>query len=366
MKISFYFIVWITAIILAASSAFYSVFGLSKLFSGAVIAIIIVASILESSKIVLATYIHDYWKTMSKILKLYMVFALTCLMIITSLGVYGFLTSAYQETIKEFKITESDVSKIDMKISSFKNQLDLLKDNEQRTITQIENLQKIKSNQDATVSTVYNSEKNKNTRLLERSMKSTNILFEKTTTELLSIQNKSSQILDSINVYETKKIELQTQNQISEIGPLLYISKALSIEMDSVVNYLVLLIMLVFDPLAVALVFAANSIKSKKNFDYMNKNIILNSSENTIENKEEKDNSFEEKIEQDEYNQKIENETDEHVESIESEFELDTNDINTSYENTLDKLNPTINDEDINIYGEPTRKINYSKMVNIK
>lgn len=292
MKLNFYAIVWLTAIILAISSAFYSVFGLSQLFSGAVIAIIVVASILESSKIVVATYIHDYWNKMSIILKSYMVFALICLMAITSLGVYGFLTSAYQDTIKDFKLNQSAIQKVEIKIKTFETQSVLLKEKEAGLQAQLQNIQTLKANQDKTISTIYSNTKSKSTKLLEKAMQSTNTSYENVYTQITSIQQKNDLLLDSITYYQTKKLELEMNNQVSEVGPLLYISKALSVEMDTVVNYLVLLIMIVFDPLAVALVFAANSIKSKNKFENTEKNDILKetepdynfeSTENTIE-----------------------------------------------------------------------------------
>ena len=282
MKINFYVIVWITAIVLAISSAFYSVFGLSQLFSGAVIAIIVVASILESSKIVVATYIHDYWDKMSMMLKTYMVFALFCLMIITSLGVYGFLTSAYQNTIKDFKLNESEIQKIDIKIKTFETQYNLLKEKEASLQTQLQNIQDLKSNQNKTISAIYSDSKIRNTKLLEKAMQTTNSSYDNLYTQISSLQLKNDAVLDSITFYQTKKLELEMNNQVSEVGPLMYISKALSIEMDTVVNYLVILIMLVFDPLAVALVFAANSIKTKKQFENSEKNSILNKIDNQV------------------------------------------------------------------------------------
>jgi hypothetical protein len=347
MKISFYAIVWVTAIILAISSAFYSVFGLSQLFSGAVIAIITVASILESSKVILATYIHDYWNSMSKILKIYMTFALGCLMIITSLGVYGFLTSAYQDTIKTFKLKQGDIAKIEIKIENFKKQTLVLDQNEQRIQKQIESIQLSKTNQDNAISNVYSSSKNKNTRLLEKSLTATNTLLERISQELSNIQAKKSAILDSINLYESKKLEIETNNEVSEVGPLLYISKALGINMDSVVNYLVLLIMLVFDPLAVALVFAANSIKKKNDFDSKEKKSILLDSTGELD----AINDIADDINEINTN-KIEN-----VETILEE--------NTPVEIQTESV-VTQTQENTDLYGEPENKIKYSRMVKIR
>jgi hypothetical protein len=283
MKIKLPAIIWVTAIVLAICSAFYSVFGLSKLFSGAVIAVIVVASVLELSKIIVTTYLHDYWNKSAKLLRSYLVFALLCLMAITSLGVYGFLTSAYQDTIKDFKLKQNEISKIDVKIEAFSKQLDFFRKNEVDIQKRLESTQQLKSNQDKTVSTIYSSTNNKNTKLLEKSMKSTDELFNKASVQLAETQTKITAINDSVNYYQMQKLQLETENQISEVGPLLYISKFFNIEMDSVVNILVLLIVIVFDPLAVALVIAANGMKNtnitideKNNFIFDEKNVILN------------------------------------------------------------------------------------------
>lgn len=296
MKIKLPAIIWVTAIVLAICSAFYSVFGLSKLFSGAVIAVIVVASVLEISKIIVTTYLHDYWNKSAKFLKSYLVFALVCLMLITSLGVYGFLTSAYQDTIKDFKIKQNEISKIDVKIEAFSKQLDFFKKNEIDIQKRLESAQQLKSNQDKTVSTIYASTKNKNTKLLEKSMKATDDLFNKTSVQLAETQEKITAVNDSVNYYQMQKLQLQTENQISEVGPLLYISKFFNVEMDSVVNLLVILIVIVFDPLAVALVIAANGIKNqditvneKNNFIFDEKNVILNDDETKKENYSEPD-----------------------------------------------------------------------------
>lgn len=359
MKIKLPTIVWITAIVLAACSAFYSVFGLSKLFSGAVIAVITVASILEISKIVVATYLHDYWNNSFRLLKMYLVFALACLMIITSLGVYGFLTSAYQDTIKEFKLKQNEITKIDVKIEAVNKQIQFLKQNGLDIQKRLQTAQDLKTNQDKTISTIYSSSTTKNTKLLEKSIKTADDLFNNTSNQLMENQLKVSAATDSLNSYEMKKLQLQTENQISEVGPLLYISKLFNVEMDSIVNLLVLLIVIVFDPLAVALIIAANKMKNEKieqnNFSFTEKNSILDQSAlvDSLENKNESAEKENILNEIEDINTLIENE---------EEIKNESNENNVQDHVEIKKAEKNLPK---NIYGEPARIVNKGKAVSI-
>ena len=87
-----------SALSVAGSAAFYSVFGLSKLFAGASTEVIIMAGSLEFAKLVSASLLYQYWDKINKVLKGYLMIAVFTLMIITSGGIYGFLSGAYQST----------------------------------------------------------------------------------------------------------------------------------------------------------------------------------------------------------------------------------------------------------------------------
>ena len=94
----FPFIIALSALSVSASAAFYSVTGLSKLFAGASTEVLIMAGSLEISKLVIASLLYQYWDTLNKALKTYLTIACFILILITSAGIYGFLSSAYQET----------------------------------------------------------------------------------------------------------------------------------------------------------------------------------------------------------------------------------------------------------------------------
>ena len=91
-------VVALSALSVSVSAAFYSVSGLSKLFAGATFEVIIMASSLEISKLVIASLLYQYWGKINKLLRFYLTLATIILVLITSAGIYGFLSAAYQET----------------------------------------------------------------------------------------------------------------------------------------------------------------------------------------------------------------------------------------------------------------------------
>ena len=94
----------LSALSVSASAAFYSVFGLSKLFAGASTEVIIMAGSLELAKLVVASLLYQYWEDINKILRTYLSIATFILIIITSMGIYGFLSAAYQETYSKLTV----------------------------------------------------------------------------------------------------------------------------------------------------------------------------------------------------------------------------------------------------------------------
>ena len=101
------FLIGFSALSVSASAAFYSVSGLSKLFAGASFEVIIMAGSLEVAKLVTASLLYQYWDTINKILRTYLTVATIVLVLITSMGIYGFLSAAYQDTYRQLTIKEN-------------------------------------------------------------------------------------------------------------------------------------------------------------------------------------------------------------------------------------------------------------------
>ena len=109
----------LSALSVSMSAAFYSVFGLSKLFAGASLQVIIMAGSLEFAKLVIASLLYQYWSELNKILRAYLSIATLVLITITSGGIYGYLSGAYQETSTESEFLDKQVAIVDAKRSRF-------------------------------------------------------------------------------------------------------------------------------------------------------------------------------------------------------------------------------------------------------
>ena len=125
-------IVALSALSVSASAAIYSVSGLSKLFAGATLEVIIMASSLEFAKLVTASLLYQYWDKLNKLLKFYLTLSTIVLILITSAGIYGFLSSAYQETATKSEIVDRGIMVLELKKERFEeNRLDYSQEKKQ-------------------------------------------------------------------------------------------------------------------------------------------------------------------------------------------------------------------------------------------
>jgi len=238
------YIIALSALFVSGSAIFYSVYGLSQLFSGASKAVIVMASSLELAKLVVASLLYTYWGEVNKWLRLYLTIACVTLMLITSGGIYGFLSGAYQSTATKSELMDKHTLMLQTKQYRFNTQLDSEKE-----------------------LLMYYTEALSNPTMIQYIDKETEQLVTTTssrqrklmTDQLNDVKNNINMLNDSISTYDMKILEKEISNeQVRELGPLKYVAKSLGVEMDQVVNYFLLLIVCVFDPLAIALVIAAN------------------------------------------------------------------------------------------------------------
>jgi hypothetical protein len=127
-------IIALSAISVSTSAAFYSVSGLSKLFAGAFIPVVIMASSLEFAKLVIASLLYQYRKTLPLPLKIYLSIACFVLILITSMGIYGFLSASYQETANKSLNIDSQISLIETRRDNTKSQLNVYNTEKQLTL----------------------------------------------------------------------------------------------------------------------------------------------------------------------------------------------------------------------------------------
>jgi hypothetical protein len=258
MKFKLKYLMLGLALAVAGCAAYFSVWGLSQLFAGASVAVIVMASILEIGKIVTTTALHTYWDKLAKPLRIYLSISVVILMVITSAGIYGFLSNAYQSTANKLEIHEGELGILDVKKQTFEKSVsDNQKIIESKT-NRLDQLSNLRSNQE---SRLDNSNSNRAKNSVRNDIKSADNEIQKLNTEIDVLNTKNVVLSDSINVYNVKAIELKSGSSVAaEVGPLKYISQLTGAPMANIVNYMILLLIFVFDPLAVALILITNRV----------------------------------------------------------------------------------------------------------
>ena len=242
-------IIALSALSVSASAAVYSGTGLSMLFAGASTAVIIMAASLEVAKLVIASLLYQYWGKLNKILRTYLTIAAAVLILITSAGIYGYLSSAYQKTADQTSIIDSRVASLETKKKLFEE----TRDNILKEKQFIASLQGTLSQSSTTQYT------DKKGNLVVRSNNAIIRNIESASKSNEKLSGKIDVVNDSIFSLESRILEIKTTAiGESELGPLKYLSKLTGITMDRIINWYILVIIFVFDPLAIALVIAAN------------------------------------------------------------------------------------------------------------
>lgn len=267
-------LIWSCAIGLATFSGYYSVFGISKLFSGNSWSIVGMAAMLEISKLVVVTFLHDHFSTLKLSFKIYLTTAASILMIITSIGVYGYLTNSYQETAKYIYEAQNKTTMLDQKKNIFSEQKAKIDTLIIQKTNRINSYDKIRISQESSFS-LQISQKG-NTKNLQKSIQSIDKSTQDLNVEISELNKKSLVLSDSISTIEQEKLQVTSSTFKSELGPLLYLSRITGLGMDFVVNWFILVLVIVFDPLAVSLVIAANHLKhiEQENLNSLNINSI--------------------------------------------------------------------------------------------
>tara|TARA_A100001201_G_scaffold566_1_gene1493 strand:- start:518 stop:1531 length:1014 start_codon:yes stop_codon:yes gene_type:complete len=254
----FPFMIGLAALAVSGSAAFYSVFGLSKLFAGASLQVIIMAGSLEFAKLVCASLLYQYWDTINKFLRFYLSVAVFVLMVITSGGIYGFLSGAYQETATKSEFLDKSLLVLQTKQERFEeNKTDLTLEKSQLNTT-ISDLRTSLSNP-ASVSYYSEEAGQVITTTSSSARKALQKELDATIADRNDINLKLEAVQDSIMRLDTELLDLEIGNEEQrELGPLKYLSETTGKDMGQVVNWFLLLIIFVFDPLAIAMVVAAN------------------------------------------------------------------------------------------------------------
>jgi len=278
----FPFIIATSALSVSASAAFYSVSGLSKLFAGATLAVIIMATSLEVAKLVIASLLYQYRKTIPRLLKYYLTVSAVILVLITSMGIYGFLSAAYQETANKAGNIDAQISLVETKRDNVKEQLAVYNEEKSSINEAVTELRNGLSNNKIQY-------RDKETgQIITTTSSSTRKALEKQLDQAVARQTEINSKVDALNEqlfnYETEIVEISTNDELAgELGPLKYLSGLTGIPMDKIINYLLLTIIFVFDPLAIALVIAANfafeKLRPKTRDNIYGEKIVVNNTE---------------------------------------------------------------------------------------
>lgn len=249
-------LVGLSAIFIAGCAAYFSVTGIALLFSGATLGVGIMAASLEIGKLVTASYLHQRWNKISFLMKSYLTFAVVILIIVTSMGIFGFLSNAYQKTALSVANVDSQVRVLEEQRSSLKNDISRWED-------RIDVLTNQRTNQEVRYDSLIAGENWVNARrafgLIESADEEIKTLNSQILETRVSVQSLESQILD----IQTQNIDLAR-----EIGGFKFIAEAFNVEIDVAVKWFIIVLISVFDPLAVCLVVAFNSLFERKVKEY--------------------------------------------------------------------------------------------------
>ena len=241
------------ALFIALCAAFFSVYGISTLFAGAFISAIIMASSLEIGKLVGTTFLYRYWTKCKGFLKLYLVFSILILMIITSLGIFGYLSAAYQKSSIEFAVTQE-------KITATQGQKVYYGDKITASKKRIDDLTKLRSSQESRMGEVLTNEfLSRNPLQLKQLQQQTVELITDTDK---NIKEENTKIQTSIE--DIRKIDEQINSlklgsaEKKDVQTFKFVADALNLPLDTVARWFILSIIFVFDPLAICLILAYN------------------------------------------------------------------------------------------------------------
>ena len=250
-------IIALAALSVSASAAFYSVSGLSKLFAGAALEVTIMAASLEVAKLVIASLLYRYWSTINKYLRTYLSIAAVVLVLITSMGIYGFLSAAYQDTYRQLTVKENQTAFLTQKKDFYEKDVIRYDSELERISSNISTLSNAKSTaiQVKDTSVVGGVRTTVSTAELRLAQQRIGVEEENRKT----VQAKREIAADSLQKYQLQILELDNNTEVAgELGPLQYLSGLTGAPMDKIINILLLIIIFVFDPLAISLVIAAN------------------------------------------------------------------------------------------------------------
>ena len=244
------YLVGLSAIVVAGCAAYFSVTGLGVLFAGASISVMVMAGSLEFAKLVAATYLKQEWDTIKGFNKWYLAVSVGTLMLITSAGIFGYLSNAFQQQNLGLQKIERDIAVYQTQIT--KNDGEIA-----RYTTQLTNQQNIRNSQESNLSKQI--DKDKSTSRVSQMIRNADKEIAGVSKRIDELAKQNNIALDSINSIKNAYINLER-----EVGGFRFVAEAFNVPLNTVVKFFIFIIVIVFDPLAVALIIAFNSLIMKR------------------------------------------------------------------------------------------------------
>ena len=253
-------LVGLSAVLIAGTAAYFSVTGLGVLFSGAAIAVMVMAGSLEFAKLVTATYLKQKWTEIKGFNKWYLSFAVAVLMLITSAGIFGYLSNAFQQ--QNLKLDQ-----VERQISVYQNQITKNDGEIVRYTTQLTNQQNIRNSQESNLSKQI--DKDKSTTRVTQMIRTADKEISSISNRIDELTKQNNVALDSINAIKNNNISIER-----EVGGFRFVAESFGVELNSVVKFFIILIVIVFDPLAIALVIAFNQLMMNRRKEEEDEEVI--------------------------------------------------------------------------------------------
>jgi hypothetical protein len=237
----FIFLLSLASLLVAGSAAFFSVLGIASLFSGCYYQVMVMAGALEFAKLIATSFLYRYWSRTNIFLRTYLLIAVGILMIITSAGIFGYLSSAYQKNASKNTLDDN-------KIALIENQKASVNDEIQQIQGRINTLNEARKSQEARLPSMSS----RNARIVYEDIKQSSTEVKSLTERLQTLQTTKFEKDNSI-------IELKTDtSKANDIGTFKFVAASFNTPLDTVVKIFILVLVSVFDPLSVSLVLALN------------------------------------------------------------------------------------------------------------
>lgn len=242
-----------SALFIALCAACFSIYGISTLFAGATISVMVMAFSLEIGKLVATTFLYRYWTKCQKFLKTYLIVAVLSLMMITSLGIFGYLSAAYQKSSVEFGVTQDKIKTTESQKAFYQDKITTAK-------KRLDDLGNLRASQEIRMNEVLTNEfLSRNPIQLKQLQQQTVDLISQTVTDIKEENDKIQTSIEDIRKIDAQVNQLKLgEADKKDVQTFKFVAEALGVPLDTVARWFIISIIFVFDPLAICLILAYN------------------------------------------------------------------------------------------------------------